>query len=270
MSQHEIYVFIDIDGTLVDSSKVVPQSARDACAQLRANGCKLVLSTGRSLPELLPSVVSVGFDGVVSASGGSVSWGDEALFEKPIPQSQIHALTRYFRDRDFEFLWQASRGVWGDAGILEDLHRAVRPDVRGWPQGWRPFANPDEEIAGVLKGLFKAPSEAAAKHFREDFGERLTIVDGSVDAEHRSNGEMTAAGVSKGSAMRQLRLRLEAGAARFIAIGDSENDAEMFKAADYSIAMGNATPLIKQLANAQTDSVDADGFARAFARLRLI
>lgn len=270
MPQHETYIFIDIDGTLVDSSKEVPQSARDACAQLRANGCKLVLSTGRSLPELLPSVVFVGFDGVISASGGSVSWDGKTLVENPIPQAQIHALTRYFRDHDFEFLWQASRGVWGDSGILEDLHQAVRPDVQGWPRDWRPFANPSEEIGNVLKGLFKASSAVAAEGFREAFGGQLTIVDGSIDAEHRSNGEITAAGISKGNAMRELRSRLGAFGSRFIAIGDSENDAEMFKAADYSIAMGNATSLIKQLANVETDSVDDDGFARAFERLGLI
>jgi Cof subfamily protein (haloacid dehalogenase superfamily) len=266
----ETFVFIDIDGTLVNTSKVVPDSARDACVRARANGNKLVLSTGRSLPELLPSLLSIGFDGVVSASGGSVSWGSKQLFEDPIPQVQMRELMEYFRENGFEYLWQASRGVWGDAGLLEELHQAVRPDVEELPRGWRTFANPNEEIDDVLKGLFSAPRPEAAQEFREKFGDRLTIVDGSLDAEHPSNGEITAAGVSKGSAMKQLREHLHADGARFIAIGDSENDAEMFRAADYGVAMGNATPLIKSLADMETDHVDEDGFAHAFERLGLI
>lgn len=270
MTERENFIFIDIDGTLVDSQKIVPQSAMQTCVQLRKNGCKLVLSTGRSFPELLPSILAIGFDGIISASGGCVSWGSETLFENPIPQEQIHELTRYFRTAGFEFLWQASRGVWGDEGLLEELHQAVRPDVKGWPKGWRPFENINEEIDDVLKGLFKAPSVAAADEFRSYFDKRLTIVDGSIDAAHPSNGEITALNVSKGAAMHALRKYLHADGARFIAIGDSENDATMFRAADYGIAMGNATPLIKNLADMETDSVDDDGFAHAFERLGLV
>ncbi|MCI1983414.1 MAG: HAD family hydrolase [Bifidobacteriaceae bacterium] len=266
----DTYVFIDIDGTLVNSEKVVPVSARDACVRARANGIKLVLSTGRSLPELLPSLVAIGFDGIVSASGGAVSWGSEQLFESPIPPERTHELFEYFRANGFEFLWQASRGVWGDPGLLEELHQAVRPDVAGLPEGWRVFRDPEEEIDDVLKCLFKAPSPDRAQEFREAFDDRLTIVDGSLDAKHPSNGEITAAGVSKGTAVRELRRHLGVPNARFIGIGDSENDAEMLREADYAIAMGNATPLIKGLADMETDSVDEDGFAHAFERAGLI
>jgi Cof subfamily protein (haloacid dehalogenase superfamily) len=270
MSNQDTYIFIDIDGTLVNSRKVVPDSARRACEKARANGHKLVLSTGRSLPELLPSIISVGFDGIVSASGGAVSWESQQLFENPIPQDQVRELMRYFREHDFEYLWQASRGVWGDAGLLEILHQAVRPETQNLPERWRVFESPDEEISDVLKGLFSAPDPVLAQEFRETFSDTLTIVDGSLDAAHPSNGEITAAGVSKGSAMREIRRHLGAEDARFIAIGDSENDASMFEEADFGIAMGNATPLIKGMANIETDSVDDDGFAHAFEKLGLV
>ena len=56
-------VFIDIDGTLADENHVVPESARIACKQAQANGHKLFICTGRSVPKIERSILDLGFDG---------------------------------------------------------------------------------------------------------------------------------------------------------------------------------------------------------------
>lgn len=48
-----------------------------------------------------------------------------------------------------------------------------------------------------------------------------------------------------------------------MACGDSSNDAAMLRAAGFAVAMGNATEEIKALADAVTDTNDADGVAKA-------
>ena len=45
-----------------------------------------------------------------------------------------------------------------------------------------------------------------------------------------------------------------------------ENDLEMFHAAGFSVAMGNAAEAVKQVASAVTLSNDEDGFAVAIER----
>ncbi|MCA0295052.1 MAG: HAD hydrolase family protein [Actinobacteria bacterium] len=62
-----------MDGTLVGSDGRVPASAARAIWEARAAG--RFLGTGRSLVELWPSILSVGFDGVVAASGSYVEVG---------------------------------------------------------------------------------------------------------------------------------------------------------------------------------------------------
>ena len=48
-----------------------------------------------------------------------------------------------------------------------------------------------------------------------------------------------------------------------------ENDVAMFRKSGLSIAMGNASPEVKRLADAVTLSNDEDGFATAVERLIL-
>ena len=52
MTTNSKLVFIDIDGTLADENHVVPESAKIACKQAQANGHKLFICTGRSVPKI--------------------------------------------------------------------------------------------------------------------------------------------------------------------------------------------------------------------------
>ena len=54
-----------------------------------------------------------------------------------------------------------------------------------------------------------------------------------------------------------------------IAFGDSMNDAEMLLAAGIGVAMGNAEPEVKELADRVCESVDDDGVARELERMGL-
>ena len=54
-------VFIDIDGTLADENHIVPESAKTACARAQANGHKLFICTGRSVPKIERNILDLGF-----------------------------------------------------------------------------------------------------------------------------------------------------------------------------------------------------------------
>ncbi|HET9127699.1 MAG TPA: HAD hydrolase family protein, partial [Propionibacteriaceae bacterium] len=68
-------VFLDVDGTLVDETGQIPESARGAVREARANGHRVFLCTGRSLAELWPEILDIGFDGLVAAAGAYVEVG---------------------------------------------------------------------------------------------------------------------------------------------------------------------------------------------------
>ncbi len=68
------------------------------------------------------------------------------------------------------------------------------------------------------------------------------------------NAEFTAEGINKGRGLAILKERLAIPKEQIIAIGDNENDVEMFKEAGISVAMENAKDPVKQ----QADFVAAD------------
>ncbi len=70
-------------------------------------------------------------------------------------------------------------------------------------------------------------------------------------------------GCSKGLAMEKLAETLGIPMADTVAIGDSSNDLEMLQRAGTSIAMGNATQNIRDMADYVTTDVTADGIWNA-------
>ena len=81
------------------------------------------------------------------------------------------------------------------------------------------------------------------------------------------NVEVTAAGVDKGTALLALADRLGIPREATLAIGDSDNDAEMLRAVGMPVAMGNADAALKNLAKYITADCDHDGVAQAVYHL---
>lgn len=86
-------VFLDIDGTLITDRQEFPESARRVVDEAQRRGHLLFLATGRSLPEIYPWLLDVGFDGIVGGNGSYAQVGDRVLFEHLIPEPRLTALT---------------------------------------------------------------------------------------------------------------------------------------------------------------------------------
>ena len=64
------YVFLDVDGTLVDFKSRVADSAVSALKQARNNGHKMIIATGRQKSQIYPWLLEkVQFDGIMASSG---------------------------------------------------------------------------------------------------------------------------------------------------------------------------------------------------------
>ena len=63
-------IALDLDGTLLDPAGRITQASKDAIARARAAGVRVVLNTGRPLPEAFWFVREAGCDSLVCALGG--------------------------------------------------------------------------------------------------------------------------------------------------------------------------------------------------------
>ena len=79
--------------------------------------------------------------------------------------------------------------------------------------------------------------------------------------------EVSAAGVTKGFALRRVCEELGVSSEEVVAFGDMPNDAEMLAWAGRGVAVANAHPEALAAADQVTDSNDLDGVAVALERL---
>ena len=83
------------------------------------------------------------------------------------------------------------------------------------------------------------------------------------------NFKVMAAGATKAAAIEWTAIYLGLEPTQIMAIGDSPNDIPMLRAAILGVAMRNAAPMVKDAADAVTDSNNDDGVAAAIERYLL-
>ena len=129
-------VFIDVDGTLCDSRQRVPDSAVRALAQVRERGHRLLLCTGRSVPEVYPRFFDLGFEGIVGGAGGYAAVGDTVLLDERMPAEHVRVLTALWEDLDAFYVWQGPDQMGPSRGYLEFFV----PRAGLTPEDWAEYA----------------------------------------------------------------------------------------------------------------------------------
>lgn len=267
-------IFADIDGTIRNFDGEVPESARETIRQLRRNGHKVLICSGRPLCEIEPHILEIGFDGIVSAGGARVDYDGKILVDEFIPDELLRKfaadLTQNFvadfltSEKDLVLLRQKE--------AFEAVNRRVQENL---PEGsarllLQPqYADSIDRLHAIEKITFFGDT-VSQDEIRTVWGGRFNFLPFSFRCPFPYGGEILIPGVNKGSAIRSMLEKTGFERQQTIGIGDSENDIEMLEAAGISIAMGNATESAKRAVGILTDPLTEDGFRNAFLRLGLI
>lgn len=277
-------VFLDIDGTLIGSNRRVPRSAVDAVHCAQQQGHVMLICTGRSIPEIGPEIMDLGCDGVVAVSGAYVAIHDTVIMNRFIEPAVITAVSSIFDRLGVDYLWQSSRGMWATETYIDQVHDIERSAFEGERRNnWHSLERAHEvarkehrplgELVPGSKGTFFALPERGVSYQQlcDVLADQpLDIVRGSLGMIIPANGEATMRGVNKALGLQAAVRHLGASVDDAIAIGDSDNDLDMIRAAGIGVAMGNAIDSIKQAADFTTTGVDDDGIAHAFHMLGLL
>lgn len=271
-------VFLDVDGTYLDSSREVPPSAADAVRAARANGHRVFLCTGRALAEIWPRFLEAGFDGVISSGGGHASYGDEVLLHHTIPTEFLEHARSFLDGGGFDYILESNSGLYPSRGVRRRMARIVRPEATE--------AELDEFVASdddILKPLAVTPdvlppinkivvmgSDTPIDVIRAEFEGEFDVIAGTIPPYGPNMCELALPGIHKASAIAALLEHAGIDREHSIAFGDAANDLEMIEYVATGVAMGNAQPEVIAVADLVTDSADEDGIARGFARLGLV
>jgi Cof subfamily protein (haloacid dehalogenase superfamily) len=261
-----LLVISDVDGTLVTNDKVLTERSRAAVARLGAAGIGFTIVSSRPPVGLRMLVDPLSLRLPMGAyNGGALVMPDRTVLEQRLlpPDAAREAMT---------VLRSFALSIWaftGDRWLVENpdgayIDREERT-IGIWPtvvEHLDSHLDAIGKIVGVSDDFARLTAcEPAA---RQALGDRVSIA--------RSQPyylDVTPAGTDKGVAVAWLAQRLGIPAAGIATIGDMENDVAMFRKSGLSIAMGNASPEVKRLADAATFSNEEDGFAAAVERLIL-
>lgn len=272
-------VFLDVDGTLINDFGYVPVSAAEAIRAARTNGHLVFLCTGRSMVELPPDLLDIGFDGFVLAAGAFVQVGSDVLTHRRLTPEALHHVADYFEVHGGGYYFQANDGIYATPAARDLLGRIVTEAVVGDPAfddldhgllGYIDTINVDTDpyVLPITKAIY-FDARATFDEIRTEFTD-FDIVPTSVTVFGTQAGEMMIPGVHKAAGIDVVLAHTGIYRADTIAIGDSYNDLEMLAHVAVGIAMSNAPQAVKDIADEVTTTPDEDGILLALERHGLV
>lgn len=252
---------LDVDGTLVGSSGLVPARIWPAAEQLRAAGIRIAVASGR--PAL---GVARAHAERLDADGWHVFQNGASLVHVQRRESRSSALARASVDR----LIAHARNEGIDLELYTDLDYAVSsPSARARAHATLlgvdlPTHTFEQLDAPIVRAQWLIP--------HEQLDALASFVDPEIELSSARSPVMpdttfvsiTRAGVGKASALRALSALYEIDLSEVMFVGDGHNDVEAMRVAGVAVAMGNAEPSAKAVAQHHVGHVDADGLLEAF------
>jgi Cof subfamily protein (haloacid dehalogenase superfamily) len=258
---------LDLDHTILDSRRHVPDAVRVAIRRVRNAGAIVVLASGRSPAAMRTVVRELGPDSEFAICYGGAWIGDVGIAdgdsrprfeEHRLPVDAARAAGAAAQARGLDIGWYVNETVY-----LESPSRFFAREL--------PATGETAQYANFAD--LPAPHKLlAVRHRNQDANVLTELVDelrGKCDATFIFDWlvELWPAGVSKATGLAEFCRASGIGLDRVAAIGDSENDLAMIREVGLGIAMGNAIPAVKDAAQWATLSHDEAGVAAAIDRL---
>lgn len=295
-------IFIDLDGTLLNSRLVTDRETRDCLLEYERSGGRIVLASarpyigmeryGRELELSRYGGYYCAFNGGRLVNAQTLETTDVCGLKRPEVEkiyAAARALERQMQTRALadigpfpgKLTAEYAKAVWEAVGETNLNLMVYRGDT---------LIMTREETYGVAEAIVNNMKRVTAADFLRavDFEPVKILISASVrrmpkvyaslreclgsecdvTASDAFLVEITPKGVNKGNALEKLCGLLGIFPEQTAAFGDSDNDIPMLKRAGIGIAMGNAPESVKQAADDVTLSNDENGIAHFLLRNR--
>ncbi|MGI8571167.1 MAG: Cof-type HAD-IIB family hydrolase [Solirubrobacteraceae bacterium] len=253
----------DLDGTLLRSDGTIDARSRHALAEVERAGATLVLCTARPVRWVIPLAAVTGHRGVAICANGAVVvdlHSETVLEEWPLEPAVAEQIVKLLRAA-------LPNGAWAVERSSGFAHEPTYTPL--WP-------TPDGTIVDAVDALVSEPAvKLMLRHqglSADDLLRRARELVGELaELSHSSSAdvllEISAAGVSKASALSRLCAQRGIASEDVIAFGDMPNDLPMLQWAGHAVAVANAHPDVLAVADEVTADNDHAGVALVLERL---
>ncbi len=270
-------VATDMDGTLLDDEKRVPQKNLEALRACAEKGIEIVPATGRTclgIPDELKELLGVRYAITINGAAVVDLQEDRILDTCRMPAETAVRVLEMARQSPHDIMYDA---YVDGVGYTKDcfyenaekyvpspgLARLIRKTRRVVPDHIAFVRESGKEVEKI--NLYFLDMAA-----REEMRQKLTCLpDILVSSSIPNNLEINAAGADKGSALLRLAELLGVERRQTMAFGDGENDLTMIRLAGVGVAMANGEEKVKAAADFVTCTNNEAGVAAAVERFVL-
>lgn len=270
-------IAIDMDGTLLNAAHEISEKNQQAIRRAVEMGIHVVISTGRPYSGIGAQTLSaLGIRYAVTANGGGIYQIPEkkCLFSRAMEPEIVCSVIRQLLKKDIHFDAFIAGERYTQTSCLDVISKLNLSDVS--KQYISSSEIVKEDLAAFIEqnhfnvekltlNFYKLPDgtfkdrEAVISLLAAN--PQVTYLCGGY-----SNLEFTKAGTTKELGLRFLADLLNSSMEETMAIGDTENDLAMIKAAGIGVAMQNAFDEVKQAAQFVTLSNEESGVAYAIEK----
>ncbi|SFG47444.1 hypothetical protein SAMN04487761_12122 [Lachnospiraceae bacterium C7] len=258
-------IFFDIDGTIWDSEHKIPQSTVDTIKQLKANGHKTVICSGRAKGNIVDSnLLDLGFDGIIAACGNHIEMNGRILYQNILSKDLVKKSLAVMKKEHIPVVLEGPIFHWLDIEKFENRDPyAIRIKTLLGDRAMPIQGHEGEYIINKFSGDITDQTDlkVVENELGKDFD--FLIHEGNVI-------EFIPKGTSKATGIKKMCDILDIPRSNTYAIGDSVNDVEMLKYAANGIAMGNCTEVAREAADYVTTDLWDDGVYNAMKHFELV
>ena len=251
-------LFLDLDGTLLDDAKNIPQENRQALDEMLAAGHKAIITTGRTLASAKIQARRLELDlpgcFIIAFNGGQIydCGAQKTVFESLVPLPLVRKL----------FAEANRRGIhvqaYDDTDVLVEP-RCDNETVRRYTGLNRTTFRVIDSIDSLRTPpgkilLIDYDTREQTEPFRQWASAQPEFASLDIFFSCREYLEVVNKGISKGAALRRLAEILGIPVEDTLAAGDAPNDISMIEAAGVGCAMANADEEVKAAADYVTQA----------------
>ncbi|MBD3917282.1 HAD family phosphatase [Paenibacillus sp. PR3] len=249
-------IAIDIDDTLLNDELVVTEGTKQAMAAAIEQGVLVTLATGRMYASARKIANQIGLNVPIITYQGSLIKtliDGEVLYERSVPTDDAKLLNEYCLKHGLHLQLYVDDVLY----VREDNDKAKM---------YSNLSKIPYVVASDFDALLNEPQtkmliiddpdllDRVAEELKPLIGERVHITKSKPHYLEFTHKEGT-----KGHALRFLAEHIGSTSEHAIAIGDAWNDREMIVEAGLGVAMGNALPALKEIANYVTLTNNEEG-----------
>lgn len=259
---------LDIDGTLLKSNNRLTKETKEAIDFVKDKGVYITLATGRSLLSAqkiasslkLPSAYLITHDGAFLASEVS-----SPIFERRMNADTVYQIVDTLENYHCHFrLYHEKYAIANKTKQKKQLISRVNLQLNDplfYPTHY--VDSPSHRLIDQPLSVLNIRAQFWNDRERADAMEELqdTVSGVRIHLSHEGELHVTDERASKADALQNLANRLGIASQEIVAIGADERDQKMISQTGLGVAMGQAPPEVKSVADWITRSNDENGVA---------